>query len=271
MKHIQSYYSPNNLYNKIVEGLINLGKDLSTVTPDDLQPVDEFHIRGDTATKELIKLANFTPDMHILDVGCGVGGSTRRLSHETGCYVTGIDLSDEYIDAAERLTQLLNMQDRVKFHACSALDLPFDENTFDGAWSIQMNMNVEDKLGWLKEVYRVLKPGARAVLYEVCGNKNSPIHFPVPWAQDSSMSFLIPQESFRDGIISTGLTIEVWNDKTDLAQKAFARMIEPNGESTLPDLGLHLLIGNDIKTKAYNMRRNLDEERISLIETSVVK
>ncbi len=158
MKHIHSYYSPNNLYNKIIAGLNNLGIDLSNVTPNDLQPVDEFHIRGDIATKELIELANFTPDMHILDVGCGVGGSTRRLSHETGCHVTGIDLSDEYIDAAERLTQLLKMQDRVKFKVGSALELPYADNTFDGAWSIQMNMNVEDKLGWLKEMYRVLKP-----------------------------------------------------------------------------------------------------------------
>ena len=271
MQHIHSYYSPNNLYNKITEGLNNLGKDLSKVTPDDLQPVDEFHIRGDTATKELIKLASFTPDMHILDVGCGVGGSTRRLSHETGCHVSGIDLSDEYIDTAERLTQLLNMQDRVKFHACSALDLPFDDNSFDGAWSIQMNMNVEDKLGWLKEMYRVLKPGARAVLYEVCGHANKAIYFPVPWAQDSSMSFLIPKEAFCNVITSAGFNIEVWNDKTDLAQNSFARMTEPKGESTLPELGLHMLIGNDIKTKAYNMRRNLDDERISLIETLVVK
>ena len=65
MKHIHSYYSPNDLYNKIIEGLNKIGKDLSKVTLDDLQPVDEFHIRGDVATKELIKLSNFTPDMHI--------------------------------------------------------------------------------------------------------------------------------------------------------------------------------------------------------------
>ena len=180
MKHIHGYYSPNDLYNKILDGLDRIGKDLSEVTLDDLQPVDEFHIRGDTATRELIRLANFTPDMHIIDVGCGVGGSTRRLSHETGCRVTGIDLSDQYIDAAERLTQLLALHERVKFHAASALDLPFDDDTFDGAWSIQMNMNVEDKLTWLKELYRVLKPGGRAVLYEVCGNRNSPVYFR-PW------------------------------------------------------------------------------------------
>ena len=271
MKHIHSYYSPNDLYNKIIEGLNKLGKDLSKITLDDLQPVDEFHIRGDVATKELINLSAFTPDMHILDVGCGIGGSTRRLAHETGCCVTGIDLSDEYIDTAQRLTQLLNMQERVKFHATSALALPFDDNSFDGVWSLQMNMNVEDKLSWLKETYRVLKPGARAVLYEVCGNKNSPPYFPVPWAQDSSMSFLVPPESFRADITAAGFDITVWNDKTDLAQKAFANAKEPVGKPNLPVLGVYLLVGNDIQTKAYNLHRNLDEERVSLIETVAVK
>ena len=271
MKHIHGYYSPNDLYNSIIEGLTEIGKDLSKVTLDDLQPVDEFHIRGDVATKELIKLSDFLPGMHILDVGCGVGGSTRRLSHETGCRVTGIDLSDEYIDAAERLTQLLNMQERVKFHAGSALELPFDDDSFDGVWSIQMNMNIEDKLLWLQEVYRVLKPGCRAVLYEVCGHKNTPVHFPVPWAQDSSMSFLVPPDGFRDVIIEAGFDIDVWNDKTDLAQKAFSQMTEPKGEPDLPELGVHLLVGDDILTKAYNLHRNLDEERVSLIETVVVK
>ena len=271
MKHIHSYYSPNDLYNSIIEGLNSIGKELSEITLDDLQPVDEFHIRGDVATKELIKLSRFTPDMHILDVGCGVGGSTRRLSSETGCRVTGIDLSDQYIDAAERLTQLLAMQERVTFQAASAIALPFDDNSFDGAWSIQMNMNVEDKVSWLKELYRVLKPGGRAVLYEVCGNKNAPVHFPVPWAQDSSMSFLVSPEAFRDVITFAGFDIDVWNDKTDLAQKAFAHMTEPVGEPNLPELGVHLLVGNDILTKAYNLHRNLDEERVSLVETVAVK
>ena len=269
--HIHSYYSPYDLFNKIIDGLNELGKDLSKVTLDDLQPVDEFHIRGDTATKELIKLAQFSPDMHILDVGCGIGGSTRRLSHETGCRVTGIDLSNEYIDTAERLTQLLNMQQQVAFHACSALELPFDDNTFDGVWSLQMNMNVEDKLTWMKETYRVLKPSGRAVLYEVCGSKNTPQYFPVPWAQDPSISFLVPPESFRDVISSAGFDIEVWHDKTDLAKKAFANTKEPAVDLDLPELGVHMLVGNDIRNKAYNLRRNLDEERVSLIETVAVK
>jgi len=271
MKHIHSYYSPNDLYNRIVDGLASLGKDLSELTLDDLQPVDEFHIRGDAATKELIELSGFSSDMHILDVGCGIGGSTRRLSQETGCCVPGSDLSDEYIETAERLTQLLSMQERVKFHACSALDVPFSDNHFDGVWSLQMNMNIEDKLTWLKEVYRVLKPGGRAVLYEVCGSKNTPLYFPVPWAQNSSMSFLLPPDSFRDVVTASGFDIDVWRDKTDLAQQAFASVTEPVAEPVLPALGVHLLVGSDIKTKAYNLHRNLDEQRVSLIEAVAVK
>lgn len=271
IKHIHGYYSPNDLYNKIIDGLNILGKDLSKVTLDDLQPVDEFHIRGDAATKELIALSGFTPDMHILDVGCGIGGSTRRLSDETGCHVTGIDLSDEYIDVAERLTQLLGMQESVKFQACSALELPYADNSFDGVWSLQMNMNVGDKLSWLKETYRVLKPGGRALFYEVCAGKNTPQHFPVPWAQDSSMSYLVSPEVFRDLIVSAGFEIVVWEDKTDLAQAAFANVPEPVGEPKLPVLGVYMLVGNDIGTKAYNLHRNLDEDRVSLIETAVMK
>jgi hypothetical protein len=43
------------------------------------------------------------------------------------------------------------------------------------------------------------------------------------------------------------------------------------GDPELPELGVHLLVGNDIRTKAYNLHRNLDEERVSLIETVAVK
>jgi SAM-dependent methyltransferase len=268
---IHSYYSPNGLYNSIIGGLDKLGKDLSALTLEDLHPVDEFHIRGTVATQELIALCEFTSGMHILDVGCGVGGSTRRLADQINCTVTGVDLSNEYIDAARRLTDLFGMHERVKFEAADALNLPFDDNRFDGIWSIQMNMNIEDKVAWFKELYRVVKPKGRVVLYEVCGHKNSPVYFPVPWAQDSSISFLVEPEKFRDAMISAGFQIDIWNDKTNLAQQAFARMEAPEGEPELPPLGVHLLVGNDILTKAYNLRRNLDEQRVSLIECVAIK
>ena len=163
------------------------------------------------------------------------------------------------------------MQDRVAFEAASALELPFDDDSFDGVWSLQMNMNVEDKLAWLKETYRVTKPGGRVILYEVCGGEHTPQYFPVPWAQDGSMSFLVPPDAFREVVEAAGFDIAVWNDKTDLAKKAFAKAQKPVGEPVLPVLGVYMLVGKDIGTKAYNLRRNLDEGRVSLIEAVAAK
>ena len=85
------------------------------------------------------------------------------------------------------------------------------------------------------------------------------------------MSFLVPPEVFRDVITDACFDVEVWNDKTDLAQNAFAHMMEPRGEPDLPELGVPLLVGNDILSKAYNLNRNLNEERVSLIETVALK
>jgi 2-polyprenyl-3-methyl-5-hydroxy-6-metoxy-1,4-benzoquinol methylase len=86
IKDIHSYYSPNDLYNSIIEGLNQMGKDLSALTLVDLHPVDEFHIHGSTATQELIALCEFTSDMNILDVGCGVGGSTPLVVRSNRLY-----------------------------------------------------------------------------------------------------------------------------------------------------------------------------------------
>jgi len=61
------------------------------------------------------------------------------------------------------------------------------------------------------------------------------------------------------------------SDKTKLAKNAFAHMTKPMGEPNLPELGVHLLVGNDILTKAYNLHRNLDDKRVSLIETVAIK
>ena len=65
-------------------GSSSLGKTIDSVTVDDLGPVDEFHTGGRQASEHFIDQLGVTPDMHILDIGCGLGGPARFVASSTG-------------------------------------------------------------------------------------------------------------------------------------------------------------------------------------------
>ena len=81
--------------------------------------------------------------------------------------MTGIDLTAEYVRTAETLSKAVRLDKMVSYRQGSALDLPFEAGTFDGAYMLHVGMNVADK-GWLfAEVRRVLKPGGVFGVYDV--------------------------------------------------------------------------------------------------------
>ena len=92
--------------------------------------LDQFHTRGLAATAELAELAGITADMSVLDVGSGVGGPARFLAATYGCHVTGVDLSEPFVDAARYLTERTGQSGQVSFQVASALELPFDDGSF---------------------------------------------------------------------------------------------------------------------------------------------
>ncbi len=74
---VSEHYTIDDLGNRILVSLKAAGKDLGALTVDDLAPVDEFHIRGRIATGELLQWAQVRPPHLLLDVGCGLGGTSR--------------------------------------------------------------------------------------------------------------------------------------------------------------------------------------------------
>lgn len=95
IESVRAHYTAGDLGERILGGLRAAGKNPDALHIDDLTPVDQFHLGGRAATLQLIGRAGLTPDMHVLDVGGGLGGPARTLATQAGCTVTVLDLSEE--------------------------------------------------------------------------------------------------------------------------------------------------------------------------------
>src|SRR6266700_3906804 len=154
---VRDHYRATGLAERLKTALMVLGPEDQRLTPEQLGALDQFHTRGLAATTELAKLAGITADMSVLDVGSGVGGPARFLAATCGCRVTGIDLSEPFVDAARYLTQRTGQSEQVSFQTASALELPFDDGRFDAVLLQHVAMNISDRARLYREIHRVLK------------------------------------------------------------------------------------------------------------------
>lgn len=270
-RSVEDHYGVDGILESILKALEAMGKDIEQLAPPDLAPVDEFHIRGREATVELASRAKLVPGSRVLDVGCGLGGSVRYLATEHNCQATGIDLTAEYIDVATALAERVGLSHVVEFRQASALALPFDAASFDVVWTEHAQMNISDKSGFYGEIARVLKSGGRLVFHDIFAGDEGEPHFPVPWAEESSISFLTNLALLRETLSGAGMRILDWEDKGDHSLEWFKGVVEKTKESGPPPLGLHLLMRDTARTKFENVIRNLQENRIAVIQAVAEK
>jgi SAM-dependent methyltransferase len=263
---IQTHYTRADLGEVILAALEKAGKDVNHLMPEDLAPIDQFHIRGRTATLELARAAGLDSAKYVLDVGSGVGGTSRCLAKEFDCRVTGIDLTDEYCRAATMLTVRTGLAHLVDCRQGDATKLPFDDQAFDVVWTEHVAMNIPDKTQLYKEIYRVLKPGGTLAIYDVLAGPSGPVLFPVPWARTPDTSFLVQPNELRKLLEGAGFTVTDWSDTTEAARAWFVSLAEKIRKEGFPSLGFHVLLGPDFKTMAQNQGRNLQEGRIVLAQ-----
>jgi ubiquinone/menaquinone biosynthesis C-methylase UbiE len=263
---ISEHYTIAGLGNRILAALEAAGKDLEALTLYDLAPVDAFHIRGRQATEELAQWAQLRPDHTLLDVGCGLGGTSRYLTTTFGCKVTGVDLTEEYCRVAEMLSTRVGLADRTIFQQGSALALPFDDASFDVVWTEHVQMNIADKGSFYRELGRVLKPGGQLAFHDIFAGAQSGLHFPVPWAADASISHLIAVEDLHALFEDLGFSQVRWQDLTAQSMAFFQSILERvQNEGWMP-IGLHLLMGDDAAVKFGNVLRNLQENRLRVVQ-----
>jgi ubiquinone/menaquinone biosynthesis C-methylase UbiE len=206
-------------------------------------------------------LAGITADMSVLDAGSGVGGPARFLAATYGCRVTGVDLSEPFVDAARYLTKRTGQSGQVSFETASALDLPFDNGHFDAVLLQHVAMNISDRARLYREIRRVLKSGGKFATFDVVLNNGDP-HYPVPWARVPATSFLLTAAATREVIEPAGFRTLVWRDDTEAAKAWFAQLRE-SGPPPSPNLGV--VMGPDFAQLAANLGRNLMEGRLGIL------
>jgi len=255
---VNTTYGSVRLADRLLESLQVVGYDLGRLSAADLITFDELHVMGHQVTVELGRLAGLTDAMRVLDIGSGLGGSARTLFAEFGCHVTGVDLSQEFVDAALLLSERVGLADRVDFRHGDALNLPFEKNRFDAAFMIHVNMNIADKKGLFAEAGRVLKTGGKLVLWEICKSEESDLTYPVPWAEDESFSFLIPMAEMVSLVEAAGFSpLQVDDATAEAAGWVRARLASKRDrQPRLPRPDLDLVLAN-FRLKRANLSKNL--------------
>lgn len=258
---VADHWAKGDVYTLILSALETSSIPLDSLTVEDLAPVDHFHARGFPATVELGDRLPVEEGDHILDIGCGLGGPARYFAQRFGCTVSGIDITAPFVEAATKLTALVDLSDKVSFERGDAHHLTYADGLFDGAYSQHVTMNIADREQFFREAWRVLKPGAFFALTEHGLGRAGAPHHPVPWSEDGSGEWLATPTQTRDLLTAAGFVDVEIEDTGPKYLEAYRSILALAERGELPPFGMHLLMGKNAPQKVRNAARNIEEER----------
>ncbi|HKS60799.1 MAG TPA: methyltransferase domain-containing protein [Xanthobacteraceae bacterium] len=263
--NVANHYARGDLVTAIRDGLARLGKSESTVTAEDLAPVDEFHIGGRAATAELARQLALTASDRVLDIGCGLGGPARQIAAHYGCHVSGIDLTRDYVEAGNVLSGWLQLEGRVSLQQGDALALPFAPGSFTAAYMLHVGMNIADKSALFAEAARVLRTGARFAIFDVMRTGDGALSYPLPWASTAEANAIVSPRHYRDALVAAGFEIVSERERRDVALDYFARQ-RAQVAAAPAALGVHTLMGARRPEMVRNMSESISAGRIAPVE-----
>ena len=117
---------------------------------------------------EVLKWGDVTEATNVVDVGCGIGGSSRHIAKKYNCKANGITLSPYQSSRGNELAKEQGLSDTVSFQVADALEMPFSDNSFDLVWSLESGEHMPDKKKFTDELFRVAVPGGRILLVTWC-------------------------------------------------------------------------------------------------------
>lgn len=265
MDLVEHYGRDGSAYEAIASALIACGVDpeQGPVPPEALSGADEFHLGGAAATAAVIESLRLTGGERVLDVGCGVGGPARSMAVHTGCRVSGLDLTPAFVEAAVRLSDLTGLEERTSFRVGDAADLDDADASYDAATMFHVGMNLPDKVAAFAEVWRVLRPGGRFVVYDVMRTGPGELEFPLPWSATPANSHLSPPDEYLAALGEVGFETEEPIDRRELVAAALA-----GAAADPPPVNLVHLMGPTFPTMIGNLRAAFGTRIVSAVQVT---
>ncbi|AYG67008.1 MULTISPECIES: methyltransferase domain-containing protein [unclassified Rhizobium] len=263
---VASHYTHGSLETAILQTLAADGKDIENLRIRDLADVDEFHLGRHAATVDFARDLDLAAGLRLADIGSGLGGPARHFADAYGCIVSGIDLTEEFVQVANSLTARCGLGDLVSFRQGSALALPFESGSVDRTTLIHVGMNIEDKARLFSEIRRILKPGGRFGLYEIMQMREGALPYPMPWAMEPETSFVCSPDVYRHLLDEAGFKVELEQDRSALAIRLAheARAKAAAGEAR--DQGVRTLMGPRAGERMSNVNLSVEGGLLAPIE-----
>jgi tocopherol O-methyltransferase len=174
----------------------------------------------------LSNLAKITSDDLVLDAGCGVGGTAFFLYKNFKATIRGISLSEKQIETARKSVTRLELVDNVSFHLMDYHETSFDDESFDVIWACESMCHSHDKQLFLKECYRVLKPGGKIVIadYFLTANKIDEHNYVDKWIKTWSVPDLMNEEDIRMLAKNNGFSNITFHDYSKQINRSAKKM-----------------------------------------------
>jgi tocopherol O-methyltransferase len=170
--------------------------------------------------------AGIQPGMRALDAGCGVGGASRWLARDRGCRVVGITLVPEQVSEAQRLAKQQGLpQEQVRFLVADYTATPFRDGEFDAVWALESSCYAEPKEAFLREAWRVLKPGGVLVVADFYRTYEHGSSLTRAWEESWAMPTLQTPGQWLDSLASVGFSVVAHKDLTRSVYPSVRRLL----------------------------------------------